>query len=148
MGERRTNGSILCCWSHCHSISELWSGNQYCLQTRYHIPCHSWRHPHYRCPDFTTMSFQTLRKKNNGCVANIFNMYLNFYARWIMRVISKFMHLHIRTMRLCAYLNLLVLENVGSCASVGCNYMYRNICKWHISIRAIIIKISNKLKVV
>ena len=46
-----------------------------------------------------------------------------------MRVISSFMHLHIRTMRLCAYLNLLVLQNVSSCASVGCNYMFKDVNK-------------------
>ena len=56
--------------------------------------------------------FQDLKhweRKGNGCIANIFIMYFDFCTRSIMRVISSFMHLHIRTMRLCAYLNLLVL---------------------------------------
>ena len=65
--------------------------------------------PHCTCLDFTKMSSQTLGNKGNRCIANIFITCSSFCARWTMRVINSFMHLHIRTMKLSAYLNLLVL---------------------------------------
>ena len=65
--------------------------------------------PHCTCPYFTTMSSHALRKKENGCIADIFILYLGFCRRWITIVTSLFMHLHIPTTRSYDYLNLLVL---------------------------------------
>jgi hypothetical protein len=48
-------------------------------------------------------------KNKNECIANIFIMCLDFCAKWITKVTSSFMHLHIPTTRSCNYPNLLVL---------------------------------------
>ena len=73
--------------------------------------------PHCTCLDFTKMSLHALGKKGNGCIVNIFIMCLDFCARWITRVRSSFMHLHIPITRSCDYLNLLVLQSVSSIAN-------------------------------
>jgi hypothetical protein len=65
--------------------------------------------PHCTCPDFTKMSSQSLRKKEKWCIANIFIMCLDFYAKWIMIMTNSFMLQRIPTTRSCCYLNLQVL---------------------------------------
>lgn len=42
MGEHLAHGRLLCSWSNCQSISWIWSVNQYFIQGRYCILCHSW----------------------------------------------------------------------------------------------------------
>ena len=52
VGDRQSHGRLLCGWGYYHSIFELWSDNQYCLQGGYHTPCHSWQHPILHMPGF------------------------------------------------------------------------------------------------
>jgi hypothetical protein len=65
--------------------------------------------PHCTCSDFTKMSSHALEKKENGCIVIIFIICLDICARWITRVTSSFMYLHIPITRSCDYLNLMVL---------------------------------------
>jgi hypothetical protein len=66
MGECQTYGRLLCDWSHSHSISKLWSDNQYHFQGRHHIRITIGDIPHCTCPDFTKMSSKTLERKDMG----------------------------------------------------------------------------------
>ena len=63
--------------------------------------------PHCMCPNFTKMSSQALGKKWKL----VYCKHLQYVFRFLCKVNyeSSFMYQHIRTMRLCAYLNLLVL---------------------------------------
>ena len=103
--------------------------------------------PHCTCPDLQKCPLMHWKRKGNKCIANIFIMWLDFCARWITRVTSSFMHLHIPTMRSCDYLNLLVLESASNITSVLLSRMYKNVNKWYVLAWIVIIKISNELKV-